>query len=1226
MSFTQDKMDVSDSNPLEGTLSASVEMPSSASGGRAPVPRVGLPNFDDDNVGMGEDDGVATASGNDNANMGTTTVELADLTPGQQNLIMANKPELYKVDEITDLSDVCALRGCDVPSGWSTTSNRRACVITTRKNMDGNANGKGTFLGSSIDFFKTDTQGQKTKPSLDRVFVFFHTDTQTPSIEITTRCNGLDADQQDGMISTHICAQDLRIDNKTNEVMFCVRDPSDAVTAPARFVTNGENPGNADVEELESLHKRKELFEITVVLRTDRSATTWAGLDRDTANKASDGTATTHAGGASTATRDLLIGQMGRQDTNVISFFMHTTPGMIDKVIQQATYMRKLFSVAAQHGNFWFYRNQLKLNKVRPDALDELELPKFNFEVPRWLVTEFRFDTTVNASGETVYSNPQPCRWDHFNLSLAWRNPDEAAFLLKMGIESERRRQTRELKELAQSDKPWFRGIFTEIEDSSGRYICEVFLNDESVAENLNVKMPAAGTRIRIRVVPKSLKRPNNASALSYFGSVTTDPFHSGAAFLCVLHGPKGIANAPLPVYISYTVDDVPYERQMEAVKQIQEIKSGFKLDGIDLKNLFLNDSNVADKTNYLMGKIDLAAFKDMVAKRPKQKLPNKSQSAAIISTATSKTGLTVVQGPPGTGKTETMKTIGMAMLLCGIMVMYAASTNAAVAHLAESFDKSCREEGWLLPHEYVLFTGAYVKIEAAERHALHKSMAESEEANVTSAIEDENTMQQFARTALLSTSTIDPALTFGTKLRQRIQVWAETSETDGHPMRGKANAYLRDLKQLPFEPKESKTALVEQLDNYEYNFGLWYLEHEVKAVFCTLSSSAHELLTRAFRPQELIIDEAAQASFAGLATAAGAYKDCIKHITLAGDHHQGKPSFAAGDSNVGHGMLSRNLFQEIAEDRNKQHQFIALETSYRCVPELLGFTKGLYKNLKADPSCGRLEPQLQQTLRAFWKTHVRDSFKGSALQVAIDIKGSHTRHRGTTTLENISEAKAIAHTVKAMLAFKPPEGGRQIVPADIALLAAYTGQVLAIRHELRRVLDSATAAQIKATTTTHAQGSEWNIVLISCVINLGLDRVPLDTKFPIGFVANRTSINVALSRARVGRYIFGGLQVMVQMLLDKHPAAHHKYRAFFEHLKALSEADNVVTDKEWQHAMMTGTRPPQDAGFARPKEFSLGLVRPSKSKVNKYRRGGCGGSGSRGVRGGRGGRGGRGS
>lgn len=115
--------------------------------------------------------------------------------------------------------------------------------------------------------------------------------------------------------------------------------------------------------------------------------------------------------------------------------------------------------------------------------------------------------------------------------------------------------------------------------------------------------------------------------------------------------------------------------------------------------------------------------------------------------------------------------------------------------------------------------------------------------------------MLQHARIVLMSKVVENVRQTFGFTLRQRIETWANLPLDQPHPMREKANIYLRDLHHLPHERREKEKALVEKLDDYEYNLGLHYLQYEVKAVFCTNSSSAHELLTRAFEPDLLIED-----------------------------------------------------------------------------------------------------------------------------------------------------------------------------------------------------------------------------------------------------------------------------------------------------------------------------------------------------------------------------------
>lgn len=330
-----------------------------------------------------------------------------------------------------------------------------------------------------------------------------------------------------------------------------------------------------------------------------------------------------------------------------------------------------------------------------------------------------------------------------------------------------------------------------------------------------------------------------------------------------------------------------------------------------------------------------------------------------------------------------------------------------------------------------------------------------------------------------------------------------------------------------------------------------------------------------------------------------GAFKSSVKHITLAGDHKQGKPIFAAADSNVGHGMLSRSLFTEIAEDKSGSHKFTGLETSYRCVKDLLGFIKRFYNKLNADPSSGRIETELVAILKAFWAARLRKSFKGKPSLVAFDINGHFTQQEGSTTKSNRFEAIAMVFTIKVMLEFKPPQDGRQIVPSDIAVVTAYTGMVVAVETELTQVLGFSIANQIKVSTINHAQGSDWNAVLFACVIALGDGRVETNERFPIGFVANANSINVALSRARVGRYIFGNLHQMVQMVFDRHPTAvHKKYKPFFDHLKELSDNDQIVTEAEWAHALKYGEAPAADADFAQAYQFKTELIKPDQPKV----------------------------
>lgn len=107
---------------------------------------------------------------------------------------------------------------------------------------------------------------------------------------------------------------------------------------------------------------------------------------------------------------------------------------------KQLEYMINLFTVARNHGNFWFYRNELRKRGLKPQLLGQADLPNINFEVPRWLATDFVLDKTTDDQGGIEHFNPRPYLWEYHHLPRSWNSPDEAALLLKMGIEGERRR------------------------------------------------------------------------------------------------------------------------------------------------------------------------------------------------------------------------------------------------------------------------------------------------------------------------------------------------------------------------------------------------------------------------------------------------------------------------------------------------------------------------------------------------------------------------------------------------------------------------------------------------------------------------------------------------------------------------------------------------------------------------------------------------------------------
>jgi hypothetical protein len=73
---------------------------------------------------------------------------------------------------------------------------------------------------------------------------------------------------------------------------------------------------------------------------------------------------------------------------------------------------------------------------------------------------------------------------------------------------------------------------------------------------------------------------------------------------------------------------------------------------------------------------------------------------------------------------------------------------------------------------------------------------------------------------------------------------------------------------------------------------------------------------------------------------------------------------------NVGHEMLSRNVFAEIATDASKEHSFVSLNESYRSLGELFDFPRQFYSGgLRPGRFKTKIEADLQDTLKAYWNT-----------------------------------------------------------------------------------------------------------------------------------------------------------------------------------------------------------------------------------------------------------------
>jgi hypothetical protein len=575
---------------------------------------------------------------------------------------------------------------------------------------------------------------------------------------------------------------------------------------------------------------------------------------------------------------------------------------------------------------------------------------------------------------------------------------------------------------------------------------------------------------------------------------------------------------------------------------------------------------------------------------------PNAVQEAAALHTTTSSGGSTAIIGPPGTGKTSTVLQIALAHGKLGRRVMLTAPTNAAVHNLVDVFKKHNARlpEAQQVPdHEWVYFTGAHSSPKAASKLMDHQLQDEKDLAARNSAY------LAHLRDAKLREKAPRYEQTFGYKLSQRIKYWIDHPETDGEvdKLHTWSVDYDRTKNDLPFimDPDDQARAKV-HLSSLE----AWLSEaffKEVRYCFCTLSTSAHDLVLESGFWDEVIVDEAARETRAGIATVLGALRGRIGHVTFSGDHMQGEGIIIGQDSNVGYKFLSRNVFEDVADITVKKQEktipldVFTLDTCYRMSKGLMKWSSETCYGgvVKSDPSVVDFEPQLRNTLRAFWAQCARDVFRAKYEQIAIDVNGKAELQQGSTTYFNTAEAEEVAYLIKELLLFDPPKGNkyRRIQGSDFIVISNYIGQVAEIRKALRRHAqgqenvksEDIDAVTVALGTTSAVQGKEANIAIYSTCIANGTTRLAKDDKLGLGFVAFVKNYNVSITRQRVARYIVGSFKLFVQAHKDGHNIIH-RHGEFFSHVKWMYENDHIIGSEERAIWKETGEAPPEAEAF----------------------------------------------
>ncbi|BGP31025.1 hypothetical protein JCM10296v2_002789 [Rhodotorula toruloides] len=270
---------------------------------------------------------------------------------------------------------------------------------------------------------------------------------------------------------------------------------------------------------------------------------------------------------------------------------------------------------------------------------------------------------------------------------------------------------------------------------------------------------------------------------------------------------------------------------------------------------------------------------------------------------------------------------------------------------------------------------------------------------------------------------------------------------------------------------------------------------------------------------------------------------ESVQHLLLIGDHKQLRPQITSFGLSIDskRGELHRHdvsLFERLAQLRVPMS---ILQTQRRMRPDISKLVGNfLYPDLENAPSV-KVYPDVKGMKRnVFFVDHALKEDKASAL------------HSSRT---NTGEAQWVVDLVRHLLL----QGGVQA--KSIAVLTPYLGQVKVLREALMEqkvtvILDERDIGDLEAEggeldegptafapkareeqlssrvilrTVDRFQGEEADIVILSLVRNVGTSGddegaaiFSRDMKASIGFLKSPNRTNVALSRAKIGLFIFG--------------------------------------------------------------------------------------------------------
>ncbi|XP_052414800.1 NFX1-type zinc finger-containing protein 1 [Carassius gibelio] len=302
---------------------------------------------------------------------------------------------------------------------------------------------------------------------------------------------------------------------------------------------------------------------------------------------------------------------------------------------------------------------------------------------------------------------------------------------------------------------------------------------------------------------------------------------------------------------------------------------------------------------------------------------------------------------------------------------------------------------------------------------------------------------------------------------------------------------YRSDLRTKALASEQDYQDAAERLNEIRRREDLCVLQQALVVGMTTTGAAKYRQALQELQPRLVIVEEAAEVLEAHTITTLS--KAC-QHLILIGDHQQLRPSATVYD-------LAKNFNLEVSMFE-------------RLVRVNFPFVRLNYQH-RMRPSIARLlTPHIYETLENHPSVLEYDNVKGLLTNLFFVDHGHYEQEiKDGRSHQNPHEAQFVVALCRYLLL----QGYK---PSQITILTTYTGQL----YCLRNLMPSQKFAGVKVHVVDKYQGEENDIIILSLV------RSNLQRK--VGFLNISNRVCVALSRAKMGLYCIGNMEMLSSVKL----------------------------------------------------------------------------------------------